>query len=266
MERHCDHRSDRTKIHFDNTVIIGSLSRRKFSVIRLSAVNLIELLDLLICLPDRGQTGCLCSHYINSDTEIRTQGCHTRTHKFHYLILNKTASEHFSDNRKCNVLRPYPFLWFALQINCHHLRHLDIICLLQKLLYEFRSAFSHCHGSKCAISGMRIGPQNHLSCTCQHLTCKLVDNRLVRRYIYAAIFFGSCQPEHVIIFIDRTANCAKRIMAICQDIGNREFLKSGCSCCLNNSDKRNIMRCQFVKFNLQIFHIAGCIMCLQNTI
>ena len=42
-------------------------------------------------------------------------------------------------------------------------------------------------------------------------------------------------------------------------LGNREFFQTGRSGRLNNSYKGNIMRCQFIEFNLQFFHVTGSI-------
>ena len=88
----------------------------------------------------------------------------------------------------------------------------------------------------------------------------------MRRYIHAAIFLCTCQSKHMIIFIDRTANCTQRIVAISQDIRNRKFFQSGCSRSLYNTDKCNVVRCQLIKLNLQPFHIARCIVRFQNAV
>ena len=47
-------------------------ARFQFFIIFTSAMNLIELLNLLIRLPNRGKTGCLCCHYIYTNSEIST--------------------------------------------------------------------------------------------------------------------------------------------------------------------------------------------------
>ena len=86
------------------------------------------------------------------------------------------------------------------------------------------------------------------------------------RNIDSAVFLGTCQSKHMIVLINRSPYRTQRIMTIRQYIRHREFLKAGSSCCLDNSNKRNIMGRQFIKFNLQAFHISGCIMVSQNTI
>ena len=48
----------------------------------------------------------------------------------------------------------------------------------------------------------------------------------------------------MIVFIDRTAHCTQRIVAIGEYIRNREFRKSRCTCRLYDSDKGNIESAQ----------------------
>ena len=70
-------------------------------------MDLIELTDLVVGLPDRGQAGGLCSHDINTDTEISTQGCHAGTYELHYFIFHIAVLEYCANDSKCNVLRTY---------------------------------------------------------------------------------------------------------------------------------------------------------------
>ena len=45
------------------------------------------------------------------------------------------------------------------------------------------------------IAGVGIRAEDHLAAACEHFSCKLVDNRLMRRYINAAVFFCTSQSE-----------------------------------------------------------------------
>ena len=72
MERHGDHRLNFCQIHKDHTIIICHCARIQLCIILTSSMDLVELLDLLICLPDRGQTSSLRSHNIDTDTEVCT--------------------------------------------------------------------------------------------------------------------------------------------------------------------------------------------------
>ena len=71
MERHGDHRADSTEINLDHAVVVSHVGRSQLLIILLSSVNLIELADGLVGLPDGGKTGGLCGHDIHANTEIR---------------------------------------------------------------------------------------------------------------------------------------------------------------------------------------------------
>ena len=92
-------------------------------------MDIIELFDCIICFPDGGQTGCLCRHDIDTDTEIGTQGCHTRPYKLHYFILHITIPEYGPDNRQCHILRTYTLHRLTGQIHTNHTGHIDIVSL-----------------------------------------------------------------------------------------------------------------------------------------
>ena len=77
----------------------------------------------------------------------------------------------------------------------------------------------------------------------------------MRRHIYAAILLGTGKAKHMVIFIDRAADRAQRIMAVCQDIGNGKLLKARRPCRLDDSYKRNVMGSQLIKFNLKPLHV-----------
>ena len=64
----------------------------------------------------------------------------------------------------------------------------------------------------------------------------------------------------MVILIDRSSDCAQRIMTIGQHIGDRESLKPGRPCRLDDPHKGNIMGRQLIKFDLKTLHIPGCIM------
>ena len=113
---------------------------------------------------------------------------------------------------------------------------------------------------------MRIGAEDHPAAARKHFSCILMDYRLMGRYIDAAVTLRAGKAEHVVILIDRAAHRAQGIMAVGKHIGNRELCKARSPCRLNNPHKGNVMGSQFVKFNFQLFHIAGSIVFLQNAV
>ena len=189
-------------------------------------MDLIKFTDFFICLPDRGQTSRLGRHYVDSDTEIRAQFLNARSDKFHYFIVYIAIFKCRPDDRQRHILRTNAFHRLAVQINTDHSRHLDIISLVQKLFDKLRTALAHRHRSERTVTGMAVGTEDHLSSACKHLSCILMDDCLMRRNIYAAVFLCASQSKHMVIFIDRTAARTKRVVTVCQHIRDRELLKT----------------------------------------
>ncbi len=88
----------------------------------------------------------------------------------------------------------------------------------------------------------------------------------MRGYIDSAVLFRTGQTKHVVILVDGAAYGTQRVMTVGQYIGHGELLQSGCSCGLNDTYKCNVMAGQLVETNLQLVHIAGGIVLLQNTV
>ena len=250
MERHCNHWFDGAEINHNHTIIVSNFSRIQFFVIFRSVMQCVKFFDLVICTPDRRQTGCLCCHNIDTDTEFCTQIGNTWSYEFHDFVVHIAVGKYFTDNRQCHVLRTYTLHRFARQINADYPRHIDIIRSAKQLFSQFAAAFTDSHCTKGTVTCMTVRPQNHAAAGCQHFTGKLMDDCLMWRYVNAAVFLGTCKSKHMVIFIDRAADCTKTVVAVRQYIRNREFLKSACSCSLNNTDKRNIMGCHLVELDL----------------
>src|SRR5699024_4340402 len=156
MERHGDHRLDLAQVHINTSVIICHSPRIQLFVIFTSSMDLVELLDLLVCRPDRGQAGRLCCHNVDADTEVSAQLLHARSDELHYLVIHIAILKYRSDDRKRNVLRSYALHRLAVQIDRDHARHLDIISLVKELFYKLRSALAHSHRSKRSVAGMAV--------------------------------------------------------------------------------------------------------------
>ena len=93
-----------------------------------------------------------------------------------------------------------------------------------------------------------------------------MNDRLMRRHIDAAVFLRTGQAKHVVILIDGPADGAKTVVTIRQNIGNRKLFQPAGSGCLDDSYKGNIMRSQFVEFNLQLFFRCCMVMPLQDPV
>ena len=229
-------------------------------------MDLVKFPDLLVCRPDGGQAGGLCRHHVHADPEVRAQLVHAGSYKFHHLIVDITISKGGADDRQGYVLGAHSLPRLAVQVNADHARHLDIIGLIQKLLHKLRSALAHSHGAQRAVTGMAVRSKDHPAAACQHFSCILMNDRLMRRHIDAAVFLRTGQTKHVVILVDRTAHRAQGIATVRQHVGNRKTGQSGRSGRLNDTHKGDIMGRQFIELNLQLVHIAGCVMLLQNTV
>ena len=91
-----------------------------------------------------------------------------------------------------------------------------------------------------------------------------MNDRNMRRNIDAPIFLSRRQAEHVVILIDGPSHRAQSIVAICQYIRNRERFHARSLGCLYNTHEGDVMGCHAVKPQLQMFHVAGCVVGLQN--
>ncbi len=79
-----------------------------------------------------------------------------------------------------------------------------------------------------------------------------MDYRDMGRYINTAVLLCGGQAEQMVVFIDGAAYGAQRVMAVGQYIGKGEFRQTACPGCLDDAHIRNIMRCQRIKFDLQL--------------
>ena len=256
VERHGNHRFDAAQIHGNHSVVICHRTRIQFLIFFFSPMNIVKLFNLPVRSPDRRKAGSFRCHDINANAEIRTQGSHARSHKFHHLIFYIPVAKHRADNCQCHILRPDSLHRSPRHIYAHHSRHINIIRLIQKLLHQLRASLAHGHRTECPVAGMGIGTENHPSASGQHFPCILMNDCLMGRHIHPAVFFRTGKAEHVIVLIDGASHRTERIMAVRQHIRHRKLLQPGCPSRLNDAYKCNIMGSQFIKLNFQLFHIA----------
>ena len=205
---------------------------------------------IFIRSPYRRETGGLCRHYVDSVSVVGRHGWHSRSYKFHNLIFYISVFEYRTDDRQCNVLRSYPWIRFSIKVNSDYFRTVYIIGVTEQLLYKLSTTFTDRHSSKSTVSCMWIRTKDHLAASCEHFSHILVDDCNVWRNIDTTVFLGSWKSKHMVIFIDCSPDCAKWVMAVCKYIRNWEFLHSGRFCCLDDSDKCDIVGCHCVKFKL----------------
>ena len=94
----------------------------------------------------------------------------------------------------------------------------------------------------------------------------LVDDRLIGRYVNAAVFFGSRQTEDVIVLVDCAADGAEAVVAVCHGVGKRELGHAAGAGRLDNAHVGNIVRNHRVKAKTHLGRISGHIVLAQNLI
>ena len=54
---------------------------------------------------------------------------------------------------------------------------------------EILATLAYAQRAQHTITGMAVRTKNHFATACQHFSCKLMNNCLMRRNVYTAIFF-----------------------------------------------------------------------------
>ena len=256
MERHGDHGFDLVKLDDDHTVIVGTAARIQFLIITGAAVDLIEILNPLVCGPDGGQAGGLSGHDIDADPVLGAEVLNARSHKLHNLVVDIAVCENCADDGQSHVLGADTLHGFACQVDADNARHVDVVGSAQQLLGQLAAALADGHGTQGTVAGVAVRAQDHAAAGCHHLSGKLVDDCLMGRNIDAAVLLGAGQAKHVVIFIDGTADSAKAVVAVGQNVRDRKLLQSAGSGCLDDAHIGNIMRSQLVELDLQLAHIV----------
>ena len=266
VERHGDHRADLGQIYIYHSIVVSHLPRLQLLIGLRAVVGLIPFPCLLICCPDGGKTCGFRGHDINADPVIAGQLCHARSYKFHHLILHISVGKCCSDQSQGHILRTYALCRLAVQIDGDHAGALHIVGSSQQLLCQLAAAFTDGHGTQRTVTCMAVGSEDHGAAFRQLLPGILMNDCLMRRYIDPAVFLCSRKTEHVVILIDGTAYRAKGVVAVGKHVGDGELLKSRCPCCLDDTDKCDVVGGHLVKLNLQILHILCSVVLLQNAV
>ena len=256
MIRHRDHRLHRSQIQLDAAVVPRGISRLQRPVRLRSFVDPEVFLRLLVRRPDGTEAGGLSGHHVDPDPVVHRKAVDARSDKFHHLVLHISVPEDLADDRERDVLRPDALPDAAGEINRDHPGPANVIGPVQQLLHQLRTALAHRHRAQRAVPRMAVGSQHHPSAAGQHFPRVLMNHRLHRGHIDAAVLLRRGQSEDMIVLIDRPAHRAERVVAVRQHIGKREPGQSGRPCRLNDADIGDIMRCQCVETDLQLVHAA----------
>ncbi len=252
--------------NLDQIIIPGSLCRIHLLICFTATQHVKTVLGCLICAPDRAEAGGFRGHNINTAAVIHGQIFYTRAKELQHCIFHRAGLKHRANQIQRHVLRANAGLGLTRQIDCDHLGISDIVSPVQQLLHQFRSTFAKGNCAKGTVAGVRVAAKNHLSAAGITLPHIGMNDSLMRRNKFAAIFLCRRQAKHMVVLIDRAADSAQGVMTVGQHIGQGKFLQSRSSCGLNNANISNVMARHGVDLKLERICVARYIVAGQNTI
>ncbi len=267
VERQCDHRFLLREVDLNHCVVVSDLTGLQFLVALGALVDFVVMLHLVVGHPDRAQTGRFGRHDVDTVTEVDGQVLHARTSEFEHLVLHETALERCFHERDSHVVRADTLLRSAFEPYEHHLGSVDVPSVLQQLFYEFTTAFADAHVTERTVARVAVRTQNHVAALHHGFAHILVDNGLISRHIDAAVLLCSRQTEHVVVFVDGTANGAQRVVAVGHGIGQGEFLETTGAGGLNDAHVGDVVRCHCVEANAHLLTLRAVhVVCAEDAV
>ena len=189
MERKGDHALHFVEVYSDHRVITGAFLCAENRIILRSTDIFIPGLYSFIRFPDRGEAACLRCHDINSDTEVHTQGSDPGTGKFQNPVFDKALRKRLRNESERHIMRADAVRNRTGHPYQHDLRSRHIIGVFQKLFDQFAPAFPEAERAVTAVAGVGIAAQDHFAAGSQFFSRELMNDGLVGRNIYPAVFF-----------------------------------------------------------------------------
>ena len=264
VEGQGNHRLHRPKVNGNHAVIVSALFRTELLVFLRSAVERQIFFHSLIGFPNGAEAGGFRGHDVNADAEVHGQVFDAGAGEFQNLVFHKTVFIHRAAQCNGNVMGADALFRGAGEIHQDNLRCSHIISVFQQLLYDFRAALAHAHGTDGTVTGVAVGAENHFAAAAHHFPGILVNDRLIGRNVNAAVFLCGGQTENMVIFIDGAAHGAKAVVTVGHHIGNGKFLQSGGFGGLDNAHIGNIVGNQAVKLDLHCRRVFSGIVGAKN--
>ena len=266
VERKRDHTVDGGQVDVNAAVIISNISGVELFEISSTAMLHQEGFRILIGAPDGRQAGGFCRHHIDAVAVIGGHGRDAGSDKLHDFVLDVTIGKDSRNNGDGNILRSDAGIGLAIQIDCYDLRTGSIPCLLQNLFDQFAAAFTNSHRTQRTVARMGVRAEDHFAAASHRFTHILVNNAHVRRNEDAAVFLAGRQAEQMVVLIDGAAHCAQAVVTAGQHVGQRKFVQTRSPCSLDDANIRQVVACDGIKFDFQIFRVTAGIVRLQNAI
>ena len=266
VERKGDHRLDAGEVDIDAAVIVSDVGRRQFPVVVSPAVLFEERFGVLIGLPDGGQAGGLGRHDVDTVAVVGAHGRDAGADELHDLVLDEAVLKDRTDDRQSDILRADERLRFAVEIDGHDTGVRDIVGVFEELFDELAAAFADGHGAEGTVTGVGVRAEDHLAAARVHLTHVLMDDRDVGRDVDAAVLLRGGQAEHVVVLVDGAADRAQGVVAVGEDVGQRELRHARSLGGLNDADKGDVVGRHGIEFDAQVFHRVRLVVGLQDAI
>ena len=190
VERQRRHRLHLAEVDGDHAVIPRALARLQAAVRLRPAMRGEIFFHRAVRHPDGTETCGLRRHHVDADAVVHRQARNAGAGEFEHLVLDEPVLVHRAAQRERHVVRADAARGRALQPDEHDLRLRDVIRIAQKLAHQLRAALAHAHRAERAVARVAVRAEDHAAAARHHLARVLVDDRLIRRYIDAAVFPG----------------------------------------------------------------------------
>ena len=266
MERQGDHGLDARQVDLDTAVVVGDIGRLELTIVVAAAVHGQKRMRVLIGGPDGGEAGGLGGHDVDAVAVVGRHARNAGAHELHDLVLNVALGKDGADDGKRHIVRADAGTRGAREVDGDNAGIGNIVGVTQQLLCQLAAALAHGHGTQGAVTGVRVGAQDHLAATGEVLTHKGVDDGDVRRDEDAAVLLGSRKAKDVVVLVDGAAHGAQRVMAVGEHVGQRELLHARGARRLDDADEGDVVARHSIEANLERLGVAGRIVCLKDRI
>ena len=265
VERQRDHRLDRGEVDRDAVVVIGGIGGFEFLIILLPAVYPVIFERLFVRLPNGRKASRFRGHHVDAVAVVHGKVFDAGADEFEDLIFNEPVFEYGAAERDGNVLRADALFQVAAQVHRDRFGALDVVRLIEDLLYELGAALAHSHRAERAVAGVRVAAQDHAADLRFHLAHVLVNDRKMGRHKVRAVLFRRGKAEHVVVFVDGAPHRAQGIVAVGERIGKRKFFEPARLRRLNDADVGDVVRGDRIEFDLQIRFVSP-VMLFENAV
>ena len=266
VHRHSDGGLNGAQVDVDAAIVVGHLRRLQLLEVLRTAVDGVVTLGLLIGDPDGGPAGGLGGHDVDGVAILDGQAGNAGADELHDLVLDIALLIDGTADAQSHVVGTDARAGLAGQVDGNDLRTSEVIGAAQKLLGQLAAALADRHGAQCTVAGVGVGAEDHLAAAGHGLTVVAVDVCHVGRNVDAAVFMSGGQGEFVVILVDGAADSAEAVVAVGQDVGQRELLHAGSAGRLDDADIGDVVAGHRVELQLQLVRITALVVGLQDTV